>query len=357
MKIQTLTLTLLSTLALTCTLPSCSSDDPVEELPVPDGTDTEEPAGDNDFWAQPHRVLLGLKGPVSSLTATMHTPDDGEDYEGLSTWTRFNAAGMVTYYNPTGVAENRMLGMEMESYTYSYDAQNRMVLAVASTLGEGQTVYTLAYEDDSDRCVPLPFTVGGLELCMAEGLSALSSDAEGFTCTLSDTEICYTQTTEAGRGTMQTVTTYTYADAGARFPSECTVRTLYEGEELGCDRTAYGFDAETGRLLSLTVERTEGGEPTETETRTYHPTLPLCLVQRRVDTPYGDSSLYDYSYDASGWLRGITLTDGETTAVESYAYSGTDSQGNWTRGDFMWNSRVDLNHWDGSVTLSRTLEY
>lgn len=147
MRIHTSIFALLSAFVIAVTLPSCSSDDPEEGLPAP------TTPGEAGFWEQPHTAFLGLAGKVSSLTSTIHADEDDEE-EGLSTWTRFNAAGMITYYNPTGVVIDRMLGMEMNSYAYTYDAQGRMLQAVVTTLGGGQTIYTLTYDDTDLRYVP-----------------------------------------------------------------------------------------------------------------------------------------------------------------------------------------------------------
>lgn len=328
-----------------------------EEPASPQEPDGQPPAPSAGFWAQPHTVFLGLEGRVSSLTETLRTDDEdatGED-EGSSTWTHFNADGMITYYNPTGIADLRWIGMEMNSYTYLYDGQGRLEQARITTLGEVQAVYTLAYDDTDERYVPLPFPLGSLDFFMIRGVSALSSSDPGFTCTLSDREVVYTQTETFARGTMETVTSFLYA-GNAKYPTESSVTVRYDGEELTADHTGYEF-AEDGRLLSCVVRRTENGELTETEIRRYHPSLPLCLQNKEATAGDGSLIRYDYTYEAHGWLGSITRTQEGTTATETYEYNSLDDAGNWCEGCFKWSSHVNMAHWDGTVRLSRILQY
>lgn len=338
-------------------LPACSED---EELPAPPQTD--ETADDDElspveFWAQPHTVFLGLKGQVSSLTETLYSDDNGEEEEdeGSSSWTHFNADGLITYYNPTGVAEQRWIGMEMNSYTYLYDEQNHLQQAYLNTLGEEQTTYTLTYDDTDKRYVPLPFPLGNMDFFMVRGVSSLSSSSPDFTCTLSDNEVTYTLTETFLRGSMETITTYRYAES-ACFPTECSVTVRYDGEELSLDHTDYEFD-ENGRLLSCVIRRTEYGELLETETRRYHSTLPLCIQSKEITDCDGELTRYDYAYEAHGWLSSITLTQDGTSATETYEYAGEDHAGNWCEGRFRYSSHVDMAHWDGTVRVVRTLQY
>lgn len=308
------------------------------------------------FWEQAHTTFLGLKGNVKGLIESQWEDVDGEAFEGNRTWTEFNTAGRITYYNPTGVEENRWIGMEMNSYRYLYDEQNRPTQAVVTSLGEAQCSYTLTYSNSS-RYVPLPFALGALDFFLVRGLTAVEAEGIDFSGSLTENSVTYTTVTPGFRGDTETTVTYHY-DEGTSYPTTCTVTESYGDEIISRELTQYEFAA-NGRLMARTLHLYEDDQELEINKQTYHSSLPLQLYTTEItNCENQERTQMLYTYDTQDRLTFITRTDPDgTTSEETYLYTQTDPTGNWTEGQFTWSSHVNLNHWDGTFRFTRTLIY
>lgn len=341
-----LSLILLTPLAVALSLTAC---DDSEKRPAP--IICPPPIA---YWEQPHSVFLGLQGQVTSMAETLWADIDGEEEEGGTTLTHFSNSGKITYYNPTGIEENRWIGMPLYSYSYLYDEQNRLHQACIAIPGGQQVCYTLTYGDDS-RYVPLPFDLGPMDFFLVKGLTGITAEKTYFACTRTDTAITYITRITGQNETIETRTTYEYS-ADNPYPRSRKIWDMHNGKEVLVECTTYDFDA-NGRLKERCILNYEGSKPTASETQKFHTTLPLCLEQTETTDLHQTLIRYYYSYEEHGWQSRIAKVQNGEVETETYTYTAIDSQGNWTEGRFTWSSRVNLSHWDGAFRVTRHLQY
>lgn len=333
-------------LSLVLNLTACSDDDDAPGLIIC--------PPESAFWELPHTRFLGLNGEVKKLKETVWADVEGEEEEGTTTLMHFNTYGQLTYYNPTGVEENRWIGMPMDSYTYVYDEQHRLQQACISTLNGGQTCYTLTYGNDN-RYIPLPFALGTMDFFLVKGITDIKAEGTAFTCTRTPATVTYITQMKGWRETIEIHTEYTYKE-GNPYPQNCKIWEIHDGTETDVERTTYTFST-NGRLLKRIRHDYEDNTIQTTEKQTFHASLPLCLND--TETSDSDQLLFRhaYTYEAHGWLSAVTKIQNGKTEQETYAYTKTDTQGNWTEGHFTWSSRVDPAHWNGSFRITRDLHY
>ena len=333
-------------LAAALNLTACSDDEGTPAPPIcPPAT---------AFWEQPHPVFLGLQGEVESLAETLWADVDGEEEEGTTTLTRFNNAGKITYYNPTGIEENRWIGMDMYSHAYLYDEQNRLQQARLTAVGTEPISYTLTYDEDN-RYVPLPFELGPLDFFLVKGVAGITAEGTDFICTRTATAVTYITQTPGLRGTTETHTVYEYGP-GESYPRTRKVWEMHDGKEVMVEQTTYRF-ADNGRLTERRIINFEDNQPTVGEEQTFHATLPLCLELTSVTDLDQTLIRYYYTYEEHGWISRIAKVQNAEVETETYTYTTVDGTGNWTEGRFIWSSRVNLAHWDGAFRVTRKLTY
>lgn len=308
-----------------------------------------------------HMEQLGFCGKLKSVTETTSVYIDG-------TWeafdvkqTTFDANGNITSYNPTGMTatyrtpNKRWVGVEMNSYRYTYTENQDLTKAVVTSVGEEETTYSLTYNDVS-RCIPLPFPLGTLELPMVKGLQTVASNLEGFSCEIRENEVCYKWVTTLWRDTWRSEITYLYATNDI-YPSERISLELSDTEgEVSREHTTFEF-SDKGTLKRTTVKRYVYGSLQETENRTYDAAPCQRLILKEIVSADGSRSVWEYRYDENGWLSNISRTDASGTYDEHYRYTNIDAWGNWYVGEFTWNSHVDINHSDDAVKVERILTY
>lgn len=326
-------------------LTACSNDETIWSPPPPDPV---------VCWDRPHTVFLGLNGSVRQITETQWEPTDGEDIEANRTWMAFDAAGHITYYNPTGIEPGRMMGFSLNSYTYDYDEQQRLTQVRIEAPGEEPQVYTLTYGTGRRR-VPLPVSLGPLDFFLLPGVERIEAEGTDFTCTQTDTEVHFITHTPLMRDMLETTVTYSY-DKGGIYPRSRTVTDSYGGETLHEEQTAYRFGTDGRLTQTTTVVREPGEEPVRTLC-TYHATWFLQPAELRVSSADILTDSYIYTYDVYGRPTAVERRREDSSHQETFVYTQVDEAGNWCEATYNWSTLVDLNHPTGMFRVTRDIRY
>lgn len=373
----TLTLTLTLTFALCLIIASCDDkhdaypEEPKQPVTEEPGTDEPDPEGPTEpqvaFWKHSHLAFIGLNGAVQRVTERSYSLSEDEDEEATVFFeARFNADGMLTYYNSTGIEPQPQtragVWQTLSYYAYEYGEDGRMSKVIVTPLGESPVEYTLEYGDHTTY-VPLIFPVGPMDFFLVQGLQSITSTNQSATSagnplqyTFDGTKATYTEETWMG----QVKTVFEYAD-GSAYPMRKTAVTTLGGELQSTEDTLYEYD-EAGRLLSIDYKATdsEGKETERTITRYYE--NKLLLLKTRISDVDGINMDWSYTYDDSNrplqfdFVMGKGSED-EVRDNETYEYLVTDVQGNWTDSKQKQSSFVNSAHLDGEVGVCREIVY
>ncbi len=333
-----------------------------------DGHDNEEPNlpdfPKTPFWMHPHRDFMGLKGSVSKLVEiTRPLPSEQSDVSEGATMSldmRFNADGMLTYYNSTGMnpepdQQTRGVWTTPSFYAYEYDEQGRMVRAVVTPMGDEPVVYNLTYGHHTNY-VPLLFPLGPMDFFLVKGLQSIESDDGTVSYFFNGTEAMYETRSWSGN----TKTVYHY-ESDSPYPIDKTVTTARGEEVEATEVTSYTY-GEDGSLQKTDVRAEEGGVESQRTIVRYAEGKFLLPVSEIADLGTTLQLDWRYTYDTDGRLQRVDYVENkgsedEVNDYEEYKYTSSDSYGNWTDSRQRQSNTVNILHMDGQVDVHRDISY
>lgn len=236
-------------------LVACTNDDQGELTILPDP------------WGQPHRQMMGLEGSVSQVVekASEWRATEADVEEFILAEYRFNTAGRLVYYNPTGIdpaPSSRWVGVSAAYYEYKYDKDNRLSEADVYEVGEKPRHYQITY-GNHDCYVPLIFPLGPFNFFLVKGVESIKSSDGTIDYRFDENKASYS--TQSWGKSIET--TFEYEKEG-RYPSRQLINTTRNGEILSKSTTTYTFDID-GNLLSSSRQIQEEDEEGETLQTSY----------------------------------------------------------------------------------------
>ncbi|WP_294554390.1 hypothetical protein [uncultured Bacteroides sp.] len=317
----------------------------------------EKPDAKIPFWENSHLAFFGLKGSVSRVVESTYSFDKGSEIEEENVIfdMRFNSAGQITYYNPTGGEPlSRDVWQTVACYSYEYDGNGRLIKATVTPLGDDPLVYTLNYGEHTNY-VPLIFPLGKMEFFLVKGLQSITSEDGSISYIYDDGKAAYEEETWSGN----IETEYLY-ESGSSYPAKKVVTISRGVTVMSEESTMYTYDTE-GRLLTQDDRTIEDGiESVRTITRYAEGQLLLPVV-KKMDM---GATIFDwiYTYDSKNCLQRVQYienegSEDEITDKEEYTYLSYDTYGNWTDSRQLQSSVVDWSHTDGTVGVRRNFTY
>lgn len=321
-------------------------------------SEQNQPMEPSSLWEYPHTYLMGLQGAVSTVKEEIFEAGVEESSEPFSTHiAQFDLHGRLTSYDPTGIIPaTRMLGMEINRYSYYYDAQGWLTEVDIQTIGGEKVTYQLDYSETENHYVPLPFPLGTMEFFCVKGLITVEG-SDGLVGSWQNDRFTWSKKENPGsRWEITTTTTCSYT-ALSSYPTTIEEEISMSGTPLSTETRHYSYDA-MGTPTSCQKELTEGDEVIESSLTTYH-SWPL-MACNQISYTSGESMVtITYSYDNQHRPTVIRreVAGSDNKAQESMIYSDEDIHGNWTRSNQQWNELVNANHPDAEVRIQRSFSY
>lgn len=304
---------------------------------------TEDELATKLFYEQSHRMHLGLKDAVKEVREykiELASNPIQNDSVLIAVYT-FNEKGNLIAYAPSGEqkeAQTYWIPMDLESYEYDYDAQNRLVQVRKITNYTEPVVYTLTYGNHSTY-LPLPFELKPIGQWLVKGLVSIESSELHYSF---DGEKLIFEKEERGMIESEEVTFEN------NYPVFTSNIIRYEGEELRKIETKWQFSQQDGSPAYKEQYITEEEQTAKTIIR-YTPEGLLREVVNCVEPASG----LTYTHNSHRWLLNIKSDlGGEQTRLYEI-----DSHQNWIRCEQQTTGFVDWQYPEGKETIIREICY